>query len=124
MLYDAGATAFPLAKGGQARALAVSTAQRSPAMPELPSVAEAGYPEAVFSVWQVVLAPAATPPALVERIGAELRAVLAEPAVRARLTEMGAERILGDTPAEARAYVEAEMARWERILREAGVRPQ
>jgi tripartite-type tricarboxylate transporter receptor subunit TctC len=94
-------------------------------MPELPTVAEAGFPEAVFSVWQVVLAPASMPAPLAERIGAELRAVLAEEPVRARLAEMGAERIIGSTPAEARAYVAAEMERWERILREAaGVRPQ
>ena len=124
MVYDAGPTGFPIARGGQARPLVVSAAQRSPAMPELPTVVEAGFPEAVFSVWQVILVPASTPAPLAERIGAELRAVLAEEAVRARLTEMGAERIIGSTPAEARAYVEAEMARWDGILRAAGVRAQ
>jgi len=124
LLYDAGLTGFALAKGGQARALAVSAASRSPAMPELPTVVEAGYKEAVFSVWQVVLAPSSTPPALAARIGAELRAVLAEEALRARLTELGAERVIGNTPEEAGRYVAAEMARWAEILRAAGVRPQ
>jgi tripartite-type tricarboxylate transporter receptor subunit TctC len=124
LVYDAGPTAFPLARGGQARALAVSAAQRSPAMPELPTVVEAGFPEAVFSVWQVILVPSTTPPALRARIGAELGAVLAEPAMRARLQEMGAERVLGSTPEEAARYVGAEMARWDGILRAAGIRPQ
>jgi tripartite-type tricarboxylate transporter receptor subunit TctC len=124
MLYDAGVTGFPLATSGQARALAVSSAQRSAVMPDVPTVAEAGFPEATFSVWQGVLAPSGTPAPILERLQQEIAAVLAEGALRARLTELGAERIVVNTPAEARAYVDAEMARWERVLREAGVRPQ
>lgn len=124
MLYDAGVTGFPLATSGQARALAVSSAQRSAVMPEVPTVAEAGFPEATFSVWQAVLAPSGTPAPILERLQQEIAAVLAEGSLRARLTELGAERIVANTPAEARAYVDAEMARWERVLREAGVRPQ
>ncbi|WP_338665312.1 tripartite tricarboxylate transporter substrate binding protein [Pararoseomonas sp. SCSIO 73927] len=124
MLYDAGATAFPLATAGQARALAVSSAGRSAVMPDVPTVAEAGFPEATFSVWQGLLAPAGTPQPIVERLQVEVAAALAEGSLRARLVELGAERILASTPAEARAYVDAEMERWERVLREAGVRPQ
>lgn len=124
MLYDAGLTAFAQAKAGQARALCVSTAQRSPVMPDVPSVAEQGYPGAVFSVWQAIFAPSSTPAPLVERIQREVAAVLAEPTVRSRLAELGAEKLIGNTPAEARAYVDAEMARWEKILREAGIKPQ
>ena len=124
MLYDAGPTGFPIARAGQARALVVSAASRSPAMPDVPSVVEAGFPEAVFSVWQVIMVPSSTPPALQARIGAELHAVLAEEGLRSRLTELGAERILGTTPAEAQRYVEAEMLRWDGILRAAGVRAQ
>ena len=124
MLYDAGPTGFPIARAGQARALAVSAAQRSPAMPDLPTVVEAGFPEAVFSVWQVILVPSTTPAPLQARIGAELHAVLAEEGLRNRLTELGAERVLGTTPAEAQRYVAAEMLRWEGILRAAGVRAQ
>jgi tripartite-type tricarboxylate transporter receptor subunit TctC len=124
MLYDAGVTGFPLATSGQARALAVSSAQRSAVMPDVPTVAEAGFPEATFSVWQGVLAPAGTPAPILEKLRQEIAAVLAEGSLRTRLTELGAERIVTNTPAEARAYVDAEMARWERVLREAGVRPQ
>ena len=124
MLYDAGVTGFPLATSGQARALAVSSAQRSAVMPDVPTVAEAGFPEATFSVWQGVLAPSGTPAPILEKLQQEIAAILAEGSLRTRLTELGAERIVVNTPAEARAYVDAEMARWEGVLREAGVRPQ
>ncbi|MBP0495430.1 Bug family tripartite tricarboxylate transporter substrate binding protein [Pararoseomonas indoligenes] len=124
MLYDAGVTAFPLAQSGQARALAVSSARRSAVMPDVPTIGEAGYSDATFSVWQGVLAPAGTPAPILERLRAEIVAVLNEGSLRSRLTELGAERIVANTPAEAKAYVEAEMARWENVLREAGVRPQ
>jgi tripartite-type tricarboxylate transporter receptor subunit TctC len=124
LLYDAGFTAFPLATSGQARALAVSAAQRSPVMPDLPTVAEAGFPAATFSVWQAILAPAGTPAPILARIQAEVAAALAEGPLRSRLVEMGAERLLANTPEEARRYVDAEIARWASVLREAGTQPQ
>ncbi len=124
MMYDAGATGFSLARNGQARALAVSSPQRSPVMPEVPTMAESGLPDATFSVWQAFFAPASTPDALVAQLQREIAAVLAEPAVRARLVEMGAERIIGTPPAEAQAFVAAEFTRWENLLRDAGIKPQ
>lgn len=124
MLYDAGVTAFPLAQSGQARALAVSSARRSSVMPDLPTIGEAGYPDATFSVWQGILAPAGTPASILDRLRSEIAAALDEGSLRQRLTELGAERIVANTPAEAKAYVEAEMARWKQVLRAAGVRPQ
>jgi tripartite-type tricarboxylate transporter receptor subunit TctC len=124
MLYDAGVTGFPLATSGQARALAVSSAQRSAVMPDVPTIAEAGFPAATFSVWQGILAPSGTPASILEKVRQEVAAILSEGTLRTRLTELGAERIVANTPAEARAYVEAEMTRWESVLREAGVRPQ
>jgi tripartite-type tricarboxylate transporter receptor subunit TctC len=124
MLYDAGITGFPLAQSGQARALAVSSAQRSPVMPDVPTVAEAGYPAATFSVWQAILAPSATPAPIIEKLQRELAAALGDGPLRTRLTELGAERVLANTPAEARSYVAGEFTRWEAVLKEAGVRPQ
>ncbi|RKK05869.1 tripartite tricarboxylate transporter substrate binding protein [Pseudoroseomonas wenyumeiae] len=124
MLYDAGVTGFPLATAGQARALVVSSAQRSAVMPDVPTVAEAGYSAATFSVWQGIMAPAGTPASIVEKVREEVAAILAEGTLRQRLTELGAERIVTNTPAEAKTYVEAEMVRWEQVLREAGVKPQ
>ncbi|MBW8271140.1 Bug family tripartite tricarboxylate transporter substrate binding protein [Caldovatus aquaticus] len=124
MLYDAGPTGFALARGGQARALVVSAPQRSPVMPEVPTVVEAGYPEATFAVFQVVLAPARTPAPVVERLSREIAAVLREPAIRARLAELGAERVVGGTPAEAAALMAREARRWAAILAETGAQPQ
>lgn len=124
MLYDAGPSAFPVALAGQARALAVSGPARSAVMPDVPTIAEAGFPGATFSVWQVVLAPARTPPAILERLQREIAAVLGEGPLRARLVEMGAERVLANSVPEAGAYVTAEMTRWARVLREAGIQPQ
>jgi tripartite-type tricarboxylate transporter receptor subunit TctC len=124
MMYDAGLTGFALARSGQARALVVSAPQRSPVMPEVPTVVEAGYPDATFAVFQVVLAPARTPQPILERLSREIAAVLGEPAIRARLAELGAERVVGSTPAEAGAMMASETRRWATILAEAGVRPQ
>jgi tripartite-type tricarboxylate transporter receptor subunit TctC len=124
MLYDAGVTGFPLAQAGQARALAVSSAQRSSVMPDVPTIAEAGFPAATFSVWQGLFAPAGTPAPIIARFRNEVAAVLNEGPLRQRLVELGAERIIADSPAEARRYVDAEMDRWTGVLREAGIQPQ
>lgn len=124
MLYDAGPSAFPVALSGQARALAVSGPARSPVMPDVPSVAEAGFPAATFSVWQVVLAPARTPPAILERMNREIAAVLGDGPLRSRLIEMGAERVVANSLPEAGRYVADEMTRWGAVLRAAGVQPQ
>lgn len=123
LLYDAGLTAFGLAQGGRARALAISGPARSPVMPDVPTMAELGFPDATFMVWQAILAPATTPAPLLTRIQREVAAVLAEPATRTRLAELGAERLVGNTPAEAQAFIDQEMAKWATVLREAGVRP-
>ena len=124
LLYDAALSALPQAAQGQVRALAVSSAQRSRAAPELPTIGEAGFPDATFSVWQALLAPRATPQPILARMQAAIAAVLAEPAIITRLTELGAERLIGNSNAEAAAYLGAEITRWTTVLREAGVQPQ
>jgi tripartite-type tricarboxylate transporter receptor subunit TctC len=124
MMYDAAATGFQLARNGQARALAVSSAQRSAVAPEVPTIGEAGYPGASFAVWQCFLAPRAVPDAVVARLHTEIAAILAEEPVRRRMADLGAERLIGNPPAEAEAFLQAETAKWAAILREAGVRPQ
>ncbi|RVT90606.1 tripartite tricarboxylate transporter substrate binding protein [Rhodovarius crocodyli] len=124
VLYDAGFSAFPLAQGGQARALAVSSAQRSAVMPDVPTIGEAGYPAATFSVWQCLFAPKGTPEAVLGRVQQAVQAAIREPALARRLTELGAERLIANPVPEAARYVSAEMTRWETVLREAGIRPQ
>lgn len=124
MMYDAAATGFQLARNGQARALVVSSPRRSAAAPEIPTIAEAGYPGASFTVWQCMLAPRATPEPVIARLHGAIAAALAEDTVQRRMAELGAERLIGNPPAEAEAFMQAETAKWAVILREAGVRPQ
>ncbi|WP_161600902.1 Bug family tripartite tricarboxylate transporter substrate binding protein [Teichococcus oryzae] len=124
MLYDAGITGFATAQGGQGRALAVSAPARSPVMPDVPTVAEAGFPDATFSVWQVLMAPRGTPPGVIATLQKEAAAVLGDEAVRQQLTRLGVDRIVGNDPAAAQSYVAGEIARWESVLREAGIAPQ
>lgn len=124
MLFDAGISAFPVAQSGQARLLCVSGPARSPVMPDVPTIAEAGFPAGTFSVWQAVLAPARTPPAILARLAAEIAIILGDGPLRARLIEMGAERILANSPGDAKRYIDDEMTRWATVLREAGVQPQ
>ena len=77
--------------------------------------------DAEMTVWQAILAPAATPPALRQAIHAAIARVLAEPALRNRFSELGADRVLGLDPDESQAYVNAENTRWEAILRAAAL---
>lgn len=89
-LFFANAAALPLIRDGKLKALAVSSLQRLPAAPALPTVAESGYPGFAAVAWFGLLAPKGVPPEIVSRLEAETRLALAEPAVKARLVEMGA----------------------------------
>lgn len=120
MLFDVGVTSFQTARGGLARAFAVTSAQRSLAAPDVPTLKEMGI-DAEMTVWQAILAPAATPLPLRQEIQAAIARVLAEPALRSRFAELGADRILGLPVAESEAYVAAENARWEAILKAAAL---
>ena len=94
MLFDVGVTSFQAALGGLARAFAVTSAQRSPAAPDVPTLREVGI-DAVMTVWQAVMAPAATPRPVRERLQAAIAEALATPALRGRFAELGADRVLG-----------------------------
>jgi tripartite-type tricarboxylate transporter receptor subunit TctC len=116
MMFDSGVAGFPLARAGHVRALAVSSPRRSAVMPDLPTLAEAGFPAATFSLWQMLMAPATTPPALMARINQAFVTAITDPAIHQRLTDLGAERIVANGLEEAQAYFSAEMARWAEIL--------
>lgn len=122
MMFDSGVAGFALARGNQARALAVTSPRRSEVMPEVPTLAEAGFPEASFSLWQMLMAPATTPPALLARINQAFVAAITDPAIHQRLIDLGAERIVANNPGEAQRYFAAEMARWTEILGTRGSR--
>ena len=108
-------------QAGQVRALAVTTPKRSSALPELPTVAESGYPGYEVSTWFGYLAPAGTPPEIVNKLNTEINAALKHPDVEKRLVALGAELDPG-TPAAFGKYLEADMTRWARVIKQAGIK--
>lgn len=108
-------------RGGRLRALAVTGAERSPALPDVPTVAETVLPGFDVVTWQGILAPAGTPAAAVSRLATELAAVLALPEVARDLTRQGF-TVTGHDPDRFAALVRAEAARWPEVVRRAGAR--
>ena len=121
MTFDNITTAWPLAKGGQLRALAVTTARRSPVAPDVPTLAESGLPGYEIGSWQGVFAPAGTPPEIIRRLNAEIVKIIHTPEVRDKLLALGAEPV-GDTPEEFAALVRSEVAKWGDVVRKSGAR--
>lgn len=108
-------------KSGKLQALAVLAKQRMPELPNVPTAAEAGFPDLVFGNWWVLGAPKGTDPAIVTRLGNEIRQLLADPAVKARLAELG-HVPLGLGPAESAALVRAESAKYKTLIERTGIR--
>lgn len=112
-----------LIKGGQLKALATSGPKRSANLPDVPSVIESGIPGFDVTSWNAVFAPAGTPQAVIDRLNAEIRAVLAEPAVLQRLLDLGIEGRAG-SPAEIGERLGADIRRWGEVIASAGITPQ
>ncbi len=117
------AAALPQIRDGKLVALAVSTAQRSSLLPEVPTVSQAGVPNFNFNLWTGMFAPAGTPPAIVEKIAQDVQRAWAAPEVRERLGKMGLEA-MPMTPAEFKVFVKSEIEDAARVLQAAGVKPQ
>ena len=103
------------------RPLAVSTRERAAALPDVPTAVEAGFKDYEAIGWFGLLAPAATPPAIVQQLSAEISRAMSTPAMRDRATQEGATPI-GSTPAEFQRFVQSEIVKWTRIIHEAGIR--
>ena len=108
-------------KAGRLRALAVSGAKRSPAMPDTPTIAEAGLPGYEFVAWHGMVAPRGTPQAIVTLLNDRVRKTLAAPDVARRFAEMGLE-IVASSPEEFSAHLKSEMKKWGRVIKERGMR--
>jgi len=113
--------ALPQARAGHVRALAVTSAMRSPAAPDVPTMAEAGVKDCVISEWNGILAPAGTPQPLIDRLHAELAKIMREPEIKAKFADLGAEAI-GSTPAELASFMEAERAKWAEVVKAANIK--
>ena len=110
-------------KAGKLRALAVSAAKRSPAMPDLPTIAEAGVPGYASSAWFGLVAPAGTPKAIVDKLATEQQRILKLPDVNERLSALGAEPV-GDRPEQFAAHIKSEIAKWAKVIKDANVELQ
>ena len=112
-----------LAETGRLRALAIASAARNPLMPAVPTFAEAGWPAIDGTGYRGLLAPAGTPREIIMRLNADANKAVQLPAVRARLTELGYVA-LGGTPEDYGRLIRAEMEKWGKIIREAGIKVQ
>ncbi|MET0680620.1 MAG: tripartite tricarboxylate transporter substrate binding protein, partial [Burkholderiales bacterium] len=110
-------------KSGKTRALAVSTLERNPQLPDVPTVAESGFPGFEVTVWYGVCTQAAVPKAIVAKLNATLVQTLSTPEMKARLAEATIDAA-PMTPHEFLAFIRAETAKWERVAREAGIPKQ
>ena len=120
-LFSIALTAIPQVKAGKVRALAITSARRSALAPELPTVAESGFPGFEVVGWFGWLAPAKTPKVIVDRISAEVVRILNQPDMKERLLTLGADPV-ASTPQEFAAFIAAEHAKWARVIREANIR--
>jgi tripartite-type tricarboxylate transporter receptor subunit TctC len=119
MMFDTINTSIGFAKAGRVRALAVTSLKRATLAPEVPTMAEAALPGFDVRAWYAVLVPARTPRELVGKLNVEINKALNDPAIRTRLSNDGVE-LVGGTPAEADAFIRAEMARWPKIIKTGG----
>ena len=113
--------ALPQVQGGKLRALGVTGTKRSPLMPAVPTLAEAGLPNYSFETWFMVFAPAATPRAVIDKLNASLNEALSSPAVAARMTKEGFDPI-PSSPEQARARLEKELPQWGKLIKERGIK--
>ena len=123
MMFNGIPSSLPHLASGRIRALAVSSPNRVAVAPELPTFAEAGYAGAEATSWTGVLAPAATPPAVINRLNTELRAILQSHDIRSRMQADGAEPA-GSTPSAFGAYIRSELAKWGTVVRATGARAE
>jgi tripartite-type tricarboxylate transporter receptor subunit TctC len=112
---------LPLVKDGKLRVLAALSAQRVSTLPDAPTISESGYPGFEASVWHAFIAPKGTPPAIIEKLNAEIHKALADPEVKDRLANLGAEVSPG-TPQELAALVRSEYERYGKVIREAKIK--
>ena len=110
-------------KSGQLKALAVASNRRMRAWPDIPTVVELGYKEAVADPWNGVLAPAGTPPEIVDQLYREFVRIVQQPEVRERFALMGMEP-LTTSPEQFSAEIRESVARWPAIVKAEGIRPQ
>jgi tripartite-type tricarboxylate transporter receptor subunit TctC len=120
VMFDNAPNVLPQVKAGRLRALAQTGATRSPIAPDLPTLVEAGVAGYELTVWFGLVAPAGTPREVIQKLNAEVLKILAMPDVRERFLTQGVEP-LGSTPEQFGEHIRAQMAKWDKVVRDAGV---
>jgi tripartite-type tricarboxylate transporter receptor subunit TctC len=121
MVIDNLISFLPIIRDGRVRALGMGTAVRSPLLPSLPTISEAGLPGYEASSWIMLAAPAGTPQSIIGALAQATRRIADEPDFRARIAELGAEAAVG-TPAEARAFIKEESIKWQGVITKTGAK--
>ncbi len=122
-LWDTSGANAGVIRAGQMRGLAVSSAERVSALPDVPTLKESGFPGVVATNWFALAAPAGLDPGIVARLGAAAREALADPGIRERLEAAGVVPMGAETPAEIAGFVAKERERWAPVARAAGIKP-
>ncbi|QRF61331.1 tripartite tricarboxylate transporter substrate binding protein [Variovorax paradoxus] len=123
MVFETVAAARPMIDGKRVKVLGITSAKRQPGLPDVPTLAEAGVPNFEMQSWQGVFAPAATPKPIVDRLGREIAAVVALPDVQAKLRGLGVEPD-GRTSEAFTAFQRAEIAKWGKVIKDAGIQAE
>jgi tripartite-type tricarboxylate transporter receptor subunit TctC len=121
MMFASPVPTIPHVKAGRLRAIAMASTQRSPAMPELPTIAEGGFPGFEAATYFIVLGPANLPGAIVNRLHVEIVKAAQLADVKERLSSQGAS-VVGGSPQQAMAHIESEIARWSKVVKAAGIK--
>ena len=120
LLYSTVVSGLPQVNAGKLRALAVSSGKRAQVAPNVPTVAESGFPGYDVRGWYGIVAPAKTPAAIINRLNTEIVAILRSPAATERLASDGSEAV-GSTPEEFGAHIKSEMLKWGQVVKAAGI---
>lgn len=123
MSFETVTVALPHIQSGKVRALAVTSAQRSPALPNTPTLHESGVPGFDVASWQALYMPAGTPPAIVQRMNAEVEKILAQPDVKARIETLGLMHT-ANTPEQFASFGKAEIAKWVKVVKDGKVKAE
>ena len=123
MFFSSLAPIIPYIKANQLRAIAVSTANRSPVLPDVPGMAEAGVRDFDLDTWNGVFAPAGTPPAVIARLNTEISAIMQRPDIAKRLSDAGAQ-FVPMTPAEVTKFMNDELTKYKKIIKELGIKAE
>ena len=123
VMFDAVAAVMPHVKAGKLRLLAVGGAKRSPFLPDTPTIQESGVPGYVNASWGAIIAPAKTPAAIIDKLNADIVAILNEPDTKERLAGLSAE-VVANSPSEAAAFMKSEEQRLTKLIRDVGITPE